>query len=121
MKVILQRAHRLSHPARDDTIATILTGAWGPREGVSDMAARTAKAERTSAETQIRLSLNLDGEGKVHVDTGFGMLDHMLTLTFFWARMDLELKCTGDMQVDAHHTTEDCALAAFPWTRLSAR
>ena len=74
------------------------------------MAARTAKAERTSAETQIRLSLNLDGEGKVHVDTGFGMLDHMLTLTFFWARMDLELKCTGDMQVDAHHTTEDCAL-----------
>lgn len=110
MKVILQRAHRLSHPARDDTIATILTGAWGPREGVSDMAARTAKAERTSAETQIRLSLNLDGEGKVHVDTGFGMLDHMLTLTFFWARMDLELKCTGDMQVDAHHTTEDCAL-----------
>ena len=59
------------------------------------MAARTAKAERTSAETQIRLSLNLDGEGKVHVDTGFGMLDHMLTLTFFWARMDLELKCTG--------------------------
>ena len=57
------------------------------------MAARTAKAERTSAETQIRLSLNLDGEGKVHVDTGFGMLDHMLTLTFFfWARMDLELK-----------------------------
>ena len=74
------------------------------------MAARTAKAERTSAETQIRLSLNLDGEGKVHVDTGFGMLDHMLTLTFFWARMDLKLKCTGDMQVDAHHTTEDCAL-----------
>ncbi len=71
---------------------------------------REAKAARKSKETDIEVSLCLDGSGKVHVETGFGMLDHMLTLTFFWAGMDLELRCKGDLHIDAHHTVEDTAI-----------
>ena len=73
-------------------------------------APRRAQASRKSAETEIALELGLDGTGAVDVKTGFGMLDHMLTLAFFWARMDLKLSCRGDLEVDAHHTAEDCAL-----------
>ena len=65
-------------------------------------AQRRAKASRTSAETETVLELCLDGTGAVDVKTGFGMLDHMLTLAFFWARMDLKLSCRGDLEVDAH-------------------
>ena len=71
---------------------------------------RTATGKRVSKETSIELALCLDGSGKIDVQTGFGMLDHMLTLTSFWAGMDLSLRCTGDMHVDAHHTVEDTAL-----------
>ena len=77
---------------------------------MSDNAPRTSTQERKSAETDIRLTLNIDGLGKADVKTGFGMLDHMLTLTAFWAGMDLHLVCEGDMEVDAHHTTEDVGL-----------
>ena len=71
---------------------------------------RTATRTRTTSETDIALSLSLDGQGKTHIETGFGLLDHMLTLTFFWARMDLSLTCHGDLHIDCHHTTEDCGL-----------
>ena len=71
---------------------------------------RVAEQARTSAETAINLRLNLDGTGKTQVNTGFGLLDHMLTLTAFWAGMDLRLDCKGDLQVDAHHTAEDVGL-----------
>ncbi len=74
------------------------------------MEKRCATAERCSKETKIEVSLCLDGEGRIDVATGFGMLDHMLTLTFFWAGMDLTLRCKGDLEVDAHHTVEDCAM-----------
>ena len=77
---------------------------------MSDTAPRTSTQERKSAETDIRLELNLDGQGITDVKTGFGLLDHMLTLTAFWAGMDLRLVCEGDMEVDAHHTTEDVGL-----------
>ena len=73
-------------------------------------APRTSAQERKSAETDIRLELNLDGQGITDVKTGFGLLDHMLTLTAFWGGMDLRLVCEGDMEVDAHHTTEDVGL-----------
>ena len=73
-------------------------------------APRTSTQARTSAETDIRLELTLDGQGKTDIRTGFGLLDHMLTLTAFWAGMDLTLICEGDMEVDAHHTTEDVGL-----------
>ena len=77
---------------------------------MSEFAPRTASVSRSTGETSVRLELTLDGEGKTTVSTGFGMLDHMLTLTAFWAGFDLKLVCTGDMHVDAHHTAEDVAL-----------
>ena len=74
------------------------------------LAPRAAEYRRRSAETSIDLKLTLDGGGKTAVETGFGMLDHMLTLTAFWAEMDLNLTCKGDLHVDAHHTAEDVGL-----------
>lgn len=73
-------------------------------------APRRAHAERSTAETVIRLDLNLDGTGRVKVNTGFGLLDHMITLAAFWARFDLDLTCQGDLHIDAHHTAEDVGL-----------
>lgn len=74
------------------------------------MSKRTAEIARKTSETDIRLSLNLDGHGRVNVKTGFGMADHMLTLLAFWAGFDLDLSCKGDLEIDAHHTVEDVAL-----------
>ncbi len=73
-------------------------------------ASRAARVERATAETDIRLTLDLDGSGRVSVDTGFGLLDHMLALTAFWADFDLTLTCRGDLDIDAHHTAEDVGL-----------
>lgn len=81
-----------------------------------DKTQRLARNRRESRETRIGLELNLDGCGKTAIATGFGMLDHMLTLLAFWAGFDLSLKCEGDLEVDAHHTVEDVGLvlgAAF--------
>ena len=72
---------------------------------------RTAEIVRKTAETDIRLSLNLDGVGKSEIDSGCGFLDHMLTLFAKHAGYDLNVKCVGDTQVDYHHTTEDIAIA----------
>lgn len=71
---------------------------------------RSASVSRSTGETSVKLELVLEGSGNCTVSTGFGMLDHMLTLTTFWAGFDLRLTCSGDMHVDAHHTTEDVAL-----------
>ena len=71
---------------------------------------RSARHARKSAETDISLSLTLDGSGTTDIQTGFGMLDHMLTLTAFWAGMDLHLRCRGDLHIDAHHSAEDIGL-----------
>jgi imidazoleglycerol-phosphate dehydratase len=74
-------------------------------------AARTAVVERRTSETSIRVGLLLDGTGRAQVETGLGFLDHMLTALAKHARLDLELACEGDLEVDDHHTAEDCALA----------
>ena len=71
---------------------------------------RTGHVARTTAETDIDLTLCLEGSGKTSVATGFGLLDHMLTLTAFWAGFDLSLTCKGDTHIDAHHSAEDIAL-----------
>lgn len=73
-------------------------------------APRAATMSRSTGETSVKLELSLDGSGQTSVSTGFGMLDHMLTLLAFWAKFDLRLTCSGDMHVDAHHTTEDVGL-----------
>ncbi|SDM22709.1 imidazoleglycerol-phosphate dehydratase [Kandleria vitulina] len=72
---------------------------------------REYSINRVTKETKIQLSLNLDGKGDANIDTGVGFLDHMLTLLAFHARMDLSLKCEGDLQVDSHHTVEDIGIA----------
>lgn len=72
---------------------------------------RTAEIKRTTAETDISLKINLDGKGESKIDTGVGFLDHMLTLFARHGRFDLELSCKGDLDVDAHHTTEDIGIA----------
>ena len=72
---------------------------------------RIAKIERVTSETKIKLELNLDGSGKADVKTGMGFLDHMLDLWAFHGLFNLKLTCKGDLGIDAHHTTEDIALA----------
>jgi len=71
---------------------------------------RSGTAERTTAETSISVRIELDGTGKVNVDTPIGFLDHLLTLFGRHALVDLELKATGDVHIDEHHTVEDTAL-----------
>lgn len=71
---------------------------------------RQTEIIRKTAETDIALSLCLDGEGKGTIDTGCGFLDHMLTLFSRHGSFDLNVKCIGDTQVDYHHTAEDIAI-----------
>ena len=71
---------------------------------------RQAEIERATKETQIILSLNLDGTGQSEIKTGCGFLDHMLTLFAAHGRFDLKINCTGDTWVDYHHTVEDVGI-----------
>ena len=71
---------------------------------------RTATAERTTRETSFRTEINLDGSGKAEVRTGVGFLDHMLELLARHARFDITAEGTGDLEVDAHHSTEDVGI-----------
>lgn len=73
-------------------------------------AARTVQLERKTAETQVRLSLKLDGSGQHSIQSGVGFLDHMLAQVAVHGLFDLELVAHGDLTVDAHHTVEDIAL-----------
>jgi imidazoleglycerol phosphate dehydratase HisB len=75
------------------------------------MSERTAIIDRKTRETTITGELALDGSGRVAVATGIGFLDHLLSSLAFHAGFDLRLECSGDLEVDDHHTAEDCALA----------
>ena len=72
---------------------------------------RSATVTRRTAETDVAVSLDLDGSGRTDIATGVGFLDHMLELWARHALFDLDAKVTGDLQVDDHHTTEDCGIA----------
>lgn len=72
---------------------------------------RIAEVSRATNETTISVRLRLDGSGEATVSTGLGFLDHMLTSLTRHSRVDLELRCEGDLVVDDHHSVEDCALA----------
>lgn len=74
------------------------------------MEPRSAKIERKTKETQVRMELNLDGSGRYEIDTGVGFLDHMLAHLSKHGRVDLTVKASGDLEVDAHHTVEDIAI-----------
>jgi imidazoleglycerol-phosphate dehydratase len=72
---------------------------------------RTAVFKRKTKETDINAKLNIDGTGKSKINTGIGILDHMLELFAFWGFFDLEIVAKGDLKVDIHHTNEDIGLA----------
>jgi imidazoleglycerol-phosphate dehydratase len=74
------------------------------------VANRTAEILRKTRETDIRLGLDIDGRGDARVASGVGFLDHMLELFARHSLMDLSVACTGDLHVDAHHTTEDVGI-----------
>ncbi|MDP8216423.1 MAG: imidazoleglycerol-phosphate dehydratase HisB [Candidatus Kaelpia imicola] len=71
---------------------------------------RLSRIERKTKETNIKITLSLDGSGRYHIDTGIGFLNHMLELFAFHSKFDLDLKAKGDLDVDIHHTNEDIGL-----------
>ena len=71
---------------------------------------RTASIKRTTKETDITLTLNLDGSGNSTIDSGVGFLDHMLTAFAFHSSIDLTITCRGDLYIDDHHSVEDIGL-----------
>jgi imidazoleglycerol-phosphate dehydratase len=75
------------------------------------MSKRQAKVSRKTKETRLDLKLDLDGTGKSSIQTGIPFFDHMLTLFARHAVVNLNLRCQGDLAVDAHHTVEDCGIA----------
>jgi imidazoleglycerol-phosphate dehydratase len=72
---------------------------------------RTAAVERTTKETKVRVELDVDGTGTATADTGMPFFDHMLQQLGKHAGFDLQVTCAGDLQVDGHHTAEDCGIA----------
>lgn len=72
---------------------------------------RKSSVTRKTNETDIYVELNLDGSGTAEIDTGIGFLNHMLNLFTFHGSFDLKIKCTGDLDVDTHHTSEDIGIA----------
>jgi imidazoleglycerol-phosphate dehydratase len=72
---------------------------------------RTGKVKRTTKETDIDVSVDLDGKGTSSIDTGIGFLDHMLDLLARHSRIDITAKAKGDLHIDQHHTTEDVGIA----------
>jgi imidazoleglycerol-phosphate dehydratase len=72
---------------------------------------RTASVVRTTKETDVRVELNLDGQGNASADTGLAFFDHMLQQLGKHAGWDLDVTCKGDLEIDGHHTVEDCGIA----------
>ena len=91
----------LRRPSENDILLRALGAEPGPRGG------RSATVVRTTTETALRITLDLDGNGQARVATGIGFLDHLLTLMSFHAGFDLDCLAGGDLDVDEHHTVED--------------
>jgi len=84
--------------------------ARGKAASTTSPQARRVRVARKTRETDIVLTLDLDGQGRSQITTGIGFLDHMLTSLATHARFDLELRCKGDLHVDAHHSVEDVGI-----------
>ncbi|MGE4187599.1 MAG: imidazoleglycerol-phosphate dehydratase HisB [Hyphomicrobiaceae bacterium] len=80
-------------------------------EQSGDPVNRTATIERTTKETAIKATVNLDGTGAYHISTGVGFLDHMLEQLARHGLIDIDLEAKGDLHIDFHHTVEDCGIA----------
>lgn len=72
---------------------------------------RSTEINRKTSETDISLTLNLDGKGEARIDTGVAFFDHMVNAVAKHGKLDLQLTCKGDVEIDDHHSVEDCALA----------
>jgi histidinol-phosphate/aromatic aminotransferase/cobyric acid decarboxylase-like protein/imidazoleglycerol phosphate dehydratase HisB len=96
----------IRQPAENDLVLGALGCSYTSAAG-----RRTALVSRTTNETALRVSLDLDGTGRARVATGIGLLDHLLTALAFHGGLDLELLAGGDLEVDEHHTTEDVVAA----------
>ncbi len=72
---------------------------------------RNAKLKRETSETKIEVAINLDGAGECDIDTGIGFLDHMLAQLAKHALIDIKIRARGDLEIDMHHTMEDCGIA----------
>ncbi len=72
---------------------------------------RIAEINRDTKETKINVAINLDGQAKYQIDTGIGFLNHMIEQLSHHSLIDINLKCQGDLNIDFHHTTEDCGIA----------
>ena len=72
--------------------------------------ARTAEVQRNTAETRIKVAINLDGTGKASLHSGIGFLDHMLDQIARHGLIDLDIECEGDLHIDGHHTVEDIGI-----------
>jgi imidazoleglycerol-phosphate dehydratase len=81
--------------------------------------ARTAEIKRNTSETEVSVSIDLDGSGKSSINTGIAFVDHMLSLFAKHGLFDLNVECRGDLQIDSHHTVEDTAIT-FGQTFLKA-
>jgi len=90
--------------------ADLSTKDWNKIYEFLALKSRRVSMQRKTAETEIDLTINLDGNGKAEIATGIGFLDHMLHLLARHSGMDITLKINGDLHVDEHHTTEDCAI-----------
>jgi imidazoleglycerol phosphate dehydratase HisB len=88
-----------------------LAGGEAPEADDGVRGERVAEIRRATRETRIEVRIGLLGGGRARVATGLGFLDHMLTSLAFWSLTDLELRCSGDLWIDEHHTVEDCAIA----------
>ena len=106
--------HVQEHAAQLNLILGQKTG-WSPRwvaetKKLIEASMRTTTIDRKTGETDIHLTLALDGRGEVDVTTGIGFLDHMLTLFAHHGLFDLAVQAAGDLHVDTHHTVEDVAI-----------
>src|SRR5207245_75149 len=108
--VTIGRTSALSWPSRSSEGGTSLLKEprFRPREAFF---MRTATIKRKTKETDIEVSVNLDGTGVANVATGIGFFDHMLELLARHSRIDITVKATGDLHIDHHHTTEDVGIA----------
>jgi histidinol-phosphate aminotransferase len=101
----------VGRPYETDAVLAALRGDPLPQRSQTLAAMRSARIHRKTGETEVTVSLNLDGAGRHAIDTGLPFLDHMLAQVAVHGLFDLEIQAVGDLQVDPHHTLEDTALA----------